>query len=102
MKALVHTLAILGLTGAMLFGAGQAEAQQVCTTRDDATKQLEDKYGEKVVARGLSTTGKRMLEIFVSENGSWTVVMSEPNGRSCVLVTGESWQQIPMPAGDPV
>lgn len=101
MKTLVGMLAILGLAGALLFDAGPAGAQQVCTTHEAATKQLGDRYGETVVGRGLSKTGTRMVEVFVSEKGTWTVVISEPNGRSCVLASGESWQQVPLLIGDP-
>ena len=26
-----------------------------------------------------------------SESGSWTLVLSFPNGRSCLMATGEGW-----------
>ncbi len=53
------------------------------------------------MGRGLANAGKAMFELFVSEKGSWTVVVSEPNGSSCILVSGESWQQLPLLIGDP-
>ncbi len=101
MKPLVRSLAILGLVGAMLSWTGPASAQQACATHADATKRLEKQFDERVVGRGLASAGKRMLELFVSEKGSWTVVVSEPNGRSCVLESGEIWQQLPLLIGDP-
>lgn len=101
MKSLYRALAILGFVAAMLSSAGPASAQQACATREAATKTLEKQFDEKVVGRGLATTGKAMLELFVSANGSWTVVVSDSNGRSCILATGESWQRLPVNLGDP-
>jgi len=101
MKPLVRTLAILGFAGVILSWTGPASAQQACATHEDATKRLEKQFDERVVGRGLASAGKRMLELFVSDKGSWTVVLSEPNGRSCVLVSGESWQQLPLLVSDP-
>ncbi len=101
MKPLIRTLASLGIAGAMLSWTGPASAQQACATHDEATKQLETQFDERIAGRGLASAGKRMLELFVSEKGSWTLMISEPNGRSCVLTSGESWQQLPLLIGDP-
>lgn len=43
-----------------------------------------------------------MFELFVSETGSWTVVVSDPKGRSCVVASGEDRQQLPLKQGEPV
>jgi hypothetical protein len=39
-----------------------------------------------------------VLEIFVSDSGTWTVVVTDPKGVSCVLAAGQSWEEIPSPA----
>ncbi len=101
MKPLIRSLAILGFVGATLSSTGPASAQVVCVTHEAATKQLEKQFDERVLGRGLANAGKAMFELFVSEKGSWTVVVSEPNGRSCILANGESWQQLPLLIGDP-
>ncbi len=59
-------------------------------------------YGEKVAARGLTQNGKAMFELFVSESGSWTVIVSDPVGRSCIIASSEDWQRVPAIIGDPV
>ncbi len=100
MKSLYRAFAILGFVGATLSLTGPVSAQQACVTREAATKQLEKQFNEKVVGRGLANAGKAMFELFVSEKGSWTVVVSEPNGRSCILASGESWQRLSL-IGDP-
>ena len=101
MKLIYRALAILGFVGMTLAFTGQASAQQACLTRDAATKQLQKQFDKKVVGRGLANSGKAMFELFLSEKGSWTVVVSEPNGRSCIVASGESWQQLQRLIGDP-
>ena len=85
----------------LFLSASSANAEQVCAPRDTAVIQLEKQFGESVSGRGLAVNGKRMIELFVSEEGSWTVLISDPNGRSCVMASGEGWQGITKRAGDP-
>ena len=33
-----------------------------------------------------------MVEIFVSDNGTWTILATGTDGKSCVLSAGEGWQ----------
>ena len=41
---------------------------------------------------GLSTTGD-MVEILADgTDGSWTIVMTLPNGLSCLVAAGENWE----------
>ena len=85
----------------LFLSASSANAEQLCAPRDRAVTQLENHFGEMVARRGLAANGKRMIELFVSENGSWTVLVSDPNGRSCVMASGENWQGIKVLVGDP-
>jgi len=94
-------LVALGFVAATLAASGSAAAQQVCGTHEVAKDQLEKQFDEKVVGRGLANSGKAMFELFVSENGTWTVMVSEPRGRSCILASGESWEHLPLLIGDP-
>ncbi len=67
-----------------------AYAQVACGPRNDIVKRLADKFKETQVAMGLSNSGK-LIEVFVSDKGSFTVLMSDPNGTSCVATAGENW-----------
>ena len=92
----------VGATLAVSFSlTGPASAQQVCLTRDDAAKALSNRFEEVVVGRGLANSGRAMFELFLSEKGSWTVVVSDPSGRSCIVASGENWQQLQQLVGDP-
>ena len=69
-------------------------AQQMsCASRSGIVSKLAEKFQEKQVALGLDTGG-RVVELFVSSTGSFTILMSYPNGQSCVAATGEGWQTI--------
>ena len=101
MKPASQALSAIVIASALLLSAQPANAQQVCAPHEKAVLQLEEKFDEQVVGRGLTPNGKAMFEVFVSESGSWTVLVSEPSGRSCVVASGESWQRIPLLVGDP-
>jgi len=70
-----------------------ANAQTMCTERTDILKALGNKYSEAPVAMGLAANGT-VLEVLASENGSWTMIFTRPNGVSCVLAAGQSWESI--------
>lgn len=71
-----------------------AQAQQVCTNRVALVKTLTDKYGEQPAGDGIAPIerGSAAMELFVSEKGSFTVFMTYPNGISCLVGMGKSWQ----------
>jgi len=85
MKALVVALLLLLLSPV-------AAAQNVCGPRDDIIQKLWDRWKEAHTARGLINDG-RMVEVFVSsgEEQSWTVIISDSSGRSCVASAGKNW-----------
>lgn len=66
-----------------------------CTSHDKVTKHLDTKHTETPVSLGLATDGK-VLEVFSTEDGeTWTVVMTAPEGVSCIVATGKYWQDLP-------
>lgn len=83
-----------GLAGLILaFSAQSAGAQAMCNSREMFVDQLASKYQEEIVARGLQSS-ERLLEIFTSkETGSFTVLLTRPDGISCVLATGTNWTE---------
>ena len=88
-------------TVSLLISTGAATAEQVCAPRDRAVNQLEKQFQENVSGRGLTVNGMRMIELFVSEAGSWTVLASDPAGLSCIIASGESWQGTTKLVGEP-
>lgn len=101
MKTLMKLAIVLVPLVMVLFSAISANAQQRCVLHDGAVSRLAKQYNEQVVGRGLAETGKTMLELFVSTSGSWTVVVTNTQGTSCVIATGESWHDVPVLVGEP-
>ena len=104
MKTTMRTLSGLAAIGLILVTASVANAASggaVCGPRDHTLRQLEGKFKEQVFGRGLGPRGTAMLELFVSKSGSWTVLVSDPKGRSCILAAGEDWHQEKPIFGDP-
>ena len=101
MKTANRVLRTFAAAFALLLTAQAANAQQVCAMRDTAVVQLEKQFDEQVAGQGLAANGKLMLELFVSETGSWTVLVSEPNGHTCILASGKAWQGVARVLGDP-
>tara|TARA_Y100000588_G_C13975802_1_gene804980 strand:+ start:257 stop:565 length:309 start_codon:yes stop_codon:yes gene_type:complete len=89
-RYLALTGAIVGLTA--LF-AGPAQAQMICGPRSDIVEKLTTQYEEHQAAMGLASNGT-LFEVFSSKAGSWTIMVSEPGGKTCLVATGEGWQKI--------
>ncbi len=66
-----------------------------CTDRTAAIRHLEGKFSEAPVAVGLTNTGA-VLEVLTSDEGrSWTMLVTMPDGNSCLVAAGEAWKIIP-------
>ncbi len=103
----------LFLTG-LLFAsgafAGSIGAQQMppagmrmpCHNATEIAKQLSSKYDEAPVAFGLQSNGN-LLQVYASdEKGTWTVVSTTPNGLSCIVAAGKTWESLPPIKTDPM
>ena len=66
---------------------------QACLPHDSAGDKLRSEFGEKVLGRGVSSDGT-LVEIFLSQSGTFTVIKTTPKGMSCVVDIGEGWQTV--------
>ena len=82
------------LATVLLIGASQA-AYAKCGPRDEIAKKLKAEHGEYVSLVGVREGGKSLIEFFVSDEGSWTVIETYPDGRACSRAFGETWVRIP-------
>ena len=73
--------------------AGSAFAQ--CMPHDDVVQNLQKTYGETPVGLGVTPRGQQVIELFASEDGSWTILMTGTNGMSCVKASGSGWTDLP-------
>lgn len=73
----------------------QAEQQaMLCGLRDDMGTMLDQRFGEQPQAGGI--VGDRIVELLVSQTGSWTILITSADGRSCVVTGGDDWTDQPV------
>ena len=78
---------------ALALGSTETLARQVCGPRVDMLAGLARVHGERPIAVGLASDGT-VVEILSSNTGSWTVLFTRPDGRTCVIDYGQGWQTI--------
>ncbi|HWK68550.1 MAG TPA: hypothetical protein VNS34_26805 [Rhizobiaceae bacterium] len=61
-----------------------------CGPHEAVVKSLAEQYREKAQSVGMIDS-KTLLEVFVSDAGTWTIVVTDTAGHSCVLSAGEGW-----------
>lgn len=66
-----------------------------CGTRSELVEILKDRFNQKPAGLGLSYEGREAFEIYTSEDGDWTVMMTKPNGQTCIMAGGHSWKNYP-------
>ena len=91
---------INGFIGAIAFVAAlgvQATAFAApvsCGPRAELLEELAKRFSEAPVAVGLASSGA-LVEVLTNGSGStWTIIVSQPNGTSCLVAAGESWQEL--------
>lgn len=100
---LISAVLMFGLAGAAApaSGAEQPTNQAVCGERQQIAESLARKYSEEPVSIGLNVDGG-VLEVFASKAGTWTILLTAPNGHSCVMTAGENWESLPKSAGSKI
>ena len=82
----------VSLVASLLVLAGTAQAQQFrCLPHEETITQLQQYHGETAKGRGLGNRGQSVMKLFTSETGSWTILVTHTNGRSCITASGENW-----------
>ena len=85
------TALVLGAVAAAP-AARAAQAPTACGQHTDVIKALGDKFHEKQAATALTSAGT-LLEVLTADDGAtWTIIVSRPDGLSCVVAAGQNWQ----------
>ncbi|MCG8360080.1 MAG: hypothetical protein MI920_31325 [Kiloniellales bacterium] len=93
------------IAGAMALVSTAAQAQQnQCNQRDNVLKLLSNKYSESRVAVGVTNNGG-LVEVLKSapqaKADTWTIIITSPQGVSCLIAAGEGWRALEQLAQDP-
>lgn len=87
------------MAAGIFLGTSLAAAPAVaanCADRDLVVERLQSKYDESLTAGGLqsSQSAQALVEVWASEEtGTFTVMLTSPDGRTCVVATGTDWHQ---------
>ena len=94
----MKTLLIAGLSALLLGSVSSPVVAQAtnnrCIPRANALSQLDAQYKERPVSIGLAATGA-VVEVLASETGTWTILLTTPQGVSCVIAVGNFWEDLP-------
>ncbi len=89
---LVGLVSLPGLATASSSASQGGSGTPICGSRTELVGKLKNQYSERPVAGGLATNGG-ILEVLASPNGnSWTIVLTMPDGTSCLVAAGKNWQ----------
>ncbi len=90
MRPLTAALAAALFMSALLLPSAVAAQGAPCVERSEARERLAGKFGETPVFRGITATGK-MFEVFANlTTGTFTVMLTSPQGMACYVDSGES------------
>jgi hypothetical protein len=81
------------VTGVILVASADASAKEVCDTRDTFVQVLDERYQETLAASGLDENKGVLVELFLADDGSWTLLSTNPAGESCYVASGDDWQK---------
>ena len=90
---MMKRLIALGLGLGAMITALPAHAKD-CAAREQVTSRLVQHYSEELTAGGLQAASNdaSVVEVWASqETGTFTVMLTDANGVSCILATGTNW-----------
>ncbi|MBT8423711.1 MAG: hypothetical protein KJO67_01950 [Silicimonas sp.] len=90
------TAILTAVTALGIASAASAQGQN-CGQRAAVIASLADRYGESRQSIGMATEG-RVIEVFASlESGTWTITVTLPNGMTCLVASGQSYENLNEP-----
>lgn len=76
---------------ALSWSAQTASAQAPsCGPHAAVVQSLAEQYRETLQSIG-QVDSNTVVEVFVSDQGTWTIIATDTSGKSCVLSAGEGW-----------
>ena len=74
--------------------AVQAQGYRNCTDRQEIVGNLAEKYGETRQNIGITSAGYMMETYASADTGTWTTIVTIPNGPACVAASGQSFESV--------
>lgn len=100
-KAAAATAALLlgvAALSLMAASASAAKAQSApCAPREAIVERLALDFGEEPIGVAVTASGD-LLEVLASPQGSWSIIITEAGGPTCLMSAGEGWRGAPAQA----
>ncbi|MEY4863786.1 MAG: hypothetical protein RLZ51_1881 [Pseudomonadota bacterium] len=81
---------------AALCAAPAAAQDALCLQRGEMMTTLEGSFGQVSIGYGHERRDA-VVEVYVSARGTWTVLVTGPEGISCIAATGTDWVFVEQP-----
>jgi hypothetical protein len=91
--AVVALLAALTSAAALAATPAQAQGQPPCAEREALLRGFAERYGEVPHSIAMTDRGT-LLEVLVSPAGTWTMLVTQPAGPTCIVASGREWQTV--------
>lgn len=65
-----------------------------CGDRNQMVKTLGNRFKEDRFAMGLASN-VNLFEVFISKKGTWTILSTRADGRTCIIAAGKAWVSMP-------
>ena len=91
-SAVVFALALIALAAPS--GIAEETVKSSCESRETVLSFLSQQYSEAPVAMGVAKNGG-LVEVLTSGAGStFTIIVTTPNGQTCMVAAGEGWESL--------
>ena len=95
MRWILTGLVAATATALSILPATAQQREPVCGAHDTIVERLKGEFSEKRVGVGLGHDG-HLVEVFASEQGkTWSMLVTLPTGKACLVGAGEAWQTPP-------
>ncbi len=76
-----------------LIGIAQA-VPLTCFPRAEMLDRLAQTYKETPIAIGVTSSGGVIEVLTTGDGDTWTIILSDPSGTSCLIAAGEGWRSL--------
>ena len=93
---MAHTFSFRGIRiaaigAALALSTLSAQAQLICGGHGDLVAGLAQAFQQKQIGYGVVGQAA-IVEIYVSASGTWSMLVTDVQGRSCIFATGDGWE----------
>ncbi|EPE99379.1 hypothetical protein [Rhizobium grahamii] len=96
-RNMIHGLVSAVILATLMIAHPHSAASQMmrsCAARSEVVNFLDKNFGERLTAVGL-VNQNAMLEVYAAQSGTWTLLITDTRGISCLLLSGDSWETMP-------